>query len=102
MHAEYRGSSGAVLRSASYWTPYILLKHLSEVGALGTQLLVSSAIKSYDGSQTFTVRHSPLQGSQAFYSTPSERTPLVSASRGGEEGVGGACATDSSTNYTIV
>ena len=100
---EYHGSPTAVLRSAAYWTPYILLKHASEACALATQLLVSSAIKSYDGRQTFAVRHSPLAGPQALYSTPSERTPLVSAGgKEGDEAAADAAVVAQSSNFSFV
>lgn len=96
------------LGNAMYWSMYILLKHLSEVVALGCCLLVSSAIKSYDNRPS-TTRYNPLTavtsaqeqflsqarqmsgGSRRSYGTVS---PVVSS--GGEEDEG------SDRTYSII
>lgn len=52
-----RSQSFSVLLSDRYWTLYIALKYGSEVLVLTTELIISTAIKSYDTSQASARYH---------------------------------------------
>lgn len=48
LHSPTANHSIAVVMSDRYWSLYILLKHLCEVVVLTLELIISTAIKSYD------------------------------------------------------
>lgn len=55
--------SFAVMMSDRYWSSYILLKHLCEVIVLTLELIISTAIKSYDTGRPPRIPTGPTGGS---------------------------------------